>query len=238
VNKKVLIFTATYNEKKNIKIFLDNFIKLSLNADLLIIDDNSPDKTAFIIKKYQKKYNNIKLIVRKKRKGLNTAHQVAFKIAKKKKYKYLITLDSDLTHDVKLLPIFIKKIKFYSFVIGSRYIPRGKTDITGWRFLISYFGNRFIKFFLNMKINEFTSSYRAFNLVKLKNIDFSKIKSGGYSFFMEVVYQINILNYSMHEFPIHARQRFAGVSKIPKIEIIRTLFNLLRLRLNKFLINS
>ena len=234
MKENVLIFTATYNEKKNIQIFLDNFIKLSLAADLLIIDDNSPDKTAIIIKKYQKKYNNIKLIIRKKKEGLNTAHQMAFEIAKKKKYKYLITLDSDLTHDVKLLPIFIKKIKFYSFVIGSRYIPKGKTDITGWRFLISYFGNRFIKFFFNMKINEFTSSYRAFNLAKLKSINFYKIKSSGYSFFMEVVYQINNMNYSMHEFPIHAKQRFSGESKIPKIEIIRTLFNLLRLKINKF----
>lgn len=85
MNNKILIFTATYNEKNNIKIFLDNFIKLYLNADLLIVDDNSPDKTSDIIKQYQKKYTNIKLIIRKKRKGLNTAHQLAFRICKKKK---------------------------------------------------------------------------------------------------------------------------------------------------------
>jgi dolichol-phosphate mannosyltransferase len=64
VKKKLLIFTATYNEKNNIKIFLNNFIKLSLNADLLIIDDNSPDKTSEVIKQYQKKNKNIKLIIR------------------------------------------------------------------------------------------------------------------------------------------------------------------------------
>ena len=67
MKKKLLIFTATYNEKNNIKIFLNNFIKLSLNADLLIIDDNSPDKTSDFIKQYQKKNENIKLIIRKKK---------------------------------------------------------------------------------------------------------------------------------------------------------------------------
>lgn len=233
MNKKILIFTATYNEKNNIKIFLSNFIKLSLKADLLIIDDNSPDKTSVIIKQFQKKYKNIKLIIRKKREGLNTAHQLAFRICKKKKYNYLITLDSDLTHDLKILPKFIKKIKFYSFVIGSRYVVGGKTDIKGWRFFISYIGNKIIKFIFNIKINEFTSSYRAFNLTKLKNIDFNKIKSNGYSFFMEVVYQINRMKYPIHEFPIHAKQRFKGDSKIPKIEIFRTIFNILRLKLKE-----
>jgi dolichol-phosphate mannosyltransferase len=237
VKKKLLIFTATYNEKNNIKIFLNNFIKLSLNADLLIIDDNSPDKTSEVIKQYQKKNGNIKLIIRKKKEGLNTAHQLAFKICKRNKYKYFITLDSDLTHDIKILPKFIRKIKFYSFVIGSRYVHGGRTDITGWRFLTSYVGNKFIKYIFKIKINEFTSSYRAFNLTKLKNIDFDKIKSNGYSFFMEVVYQINKMNYSIHEFPIHAKQRFKGNSKIPKIELFRTLFNILRLKLKEYLIN-
>ena len=85
MNKKILIFTATYNEKNNIKIFLSNFIKLSLKADLLIVDDNSPDKTSDIIKQFRKKHKNIKLIIRKKREGLNTAHQLAFRICKKKK---------------------------------------------------------------------------------------------------------------------------------------------------------
>jgi dolichol-phosphate mannosyltransferase len=236
VKKKILIFTATYNEKNNINIFLNNFIKLSLKADLLIIDDNSPDKTSEVIKQYQKKNKNIKLIIRKKKKGLNTAHQLAFKICKKKNYKYLITLDSDLTHDLRALPKFIKKIKFYSFVIGSRYTHNGRTDITGWRFLLSYIGNKFIKYIFNLKINEFTSSYRAFDLTKLKNLDFNKIESSGYSFFMEVVYQINIMNYSIHEIPIHAKQRFMGNSKIPRIEILRTLFNILRLKLKEYLI--
>jgi dolichol-phosphate mannosyltransferase len=116
-------------------------------------------------------------------------------------------------------------------------VAGGRTDITGWRFLTSYVGNKFIKYIFKIKINEFTSSYRAFNLTKLKNIDFDKIKSNGYSFFMEVVYQINKMNYSIHEFPIHAKQRFKGNSKIPKIELFRTLFNILRLKLKEYLIN-
>ena len=232
MNSKLLIFTATYNEKDNISVFINKFIKLNLNADLLIIDDNSPDKTWEKIQQYQRKYKNIKLIIRKKKSGLNTAHQLAFKIGKKKGYKYLITLDADLTHDLRVLNKFIRTIKFYAFVIGSRYISGGKTDISGWRFLISYIGNKFIKYIFNIKINEFTSSYRAFNLMKLKKFDIYKIKSSGYSFFMEVVYQINKHKYSILEFPIYAKQRSKGISKIPKIEILRTFYNILRLKFN------
>jgi dolichol-phosphate mannosyltransferase len=232
MREKILIFTATYNERDNIKIFIDTFLKLNLKTDLLIIDDNSPDKTYKIIEKYQKKYKNIKLIIRKKKEGLNTAHQLAFNIAQKKKYKFLITLDADLTHDLSNIPKFVKKIKNYSFVIGSRYMKNGKTDITGWRFLLSFVGNKFIKYIFNIKINEFTSSYRAYNLMKLKKLDLCKIKSNGYSFFMEVVYIINKNNYSMLEFPIYAKQRAVGVSKIPKIEIIRTAYNIFRLKFN------
>ena len=107
MNSKILVFTATYNEAKNIDDFIKSFYELKINADLLIIDDNSPDSTAVIINKYLEKQQNLKLIVRSEKLGLDSAHKDAFNYAKKKGYDILITMDSDLSHDIKMIPNFI-----------------------------------------------------------------------------------------------------------------------------------
>ena len=228
---KTLVFTATYNEVQNIKKLISLIYKNFPKADVLVIDDNSPDLTYKLLKKLKKKYKNLKIKLRDKKYGLDSAHKFAYDFAKKNGYVKLITMDADLSHN----PIEIKKIVRLldksEFVIGSRYIKGGKCELPLLRYLISFFGNKFIKFFLGIKCNEFTSSYRGFNLIKLKNFSLKKIKSKGYSFFMETVYLINKKNFKITEIPIIFKNRIYGKSKIPKIEILRTFFNLIRLKL-------
>ena len=227
---KTLIFTATYNEVQNIKKLISLIYKNFPKADILVIDDNSPDLTYKLLKKLKKKYKNLKIKLRDKKYGLDSAHKFAYDFAKKNGYVKLITMDADLSHN----PIEIKKIVRLldksEFVIGSRYIKGGKCELPLLRYLISFFGNKFIKFFLGIKCNEFTTSYRGFNLIKLKNFSLKKIKSKGYSFFMETVYLINKKNFKITEIPIKFKNRIYGKSKIPKIEILRTFFNLIRLK--------
>ena len=227
---KTLVFTATYNEVQNIKKLISLIYKNFPKADILVIDDNSPDLTYKLLKKLKKKYKNLKIKLRDKKYGLDSAHKFAYDFAKKNGYVKLITMDADLSHN----PIEIKKIVRLldksEFVIGSRYIKGGKCELPLLRYLISFFGNKFIKFFLGIKCNEFTSSYRGFNLIKLKNFSLKKIKSKGYSFFMETVYLINKKNFKITEIPIKFKNRIYGKSKIPKIEILRTFFNIIRLK--------
>ena len=227
---KTLVFTATYNEVQNIKKLISLIYKNFPKADILVIDDNSPDLTYKLLKKLKKKYKNLKIKLRDKKYGLDSAHKFAYDFAKKNGYVKLITMDADLSHN----PIEIKKIVRLldksEFVIGSRYIKGGKCELPLLRYLISFFGNKFIKFFLGIKCNEFTTSYRGFNLIKLKNFSLKKIKSKGYSFFMETVYLINKKNFKIIEIPIKFKNRIYGKSKIPKIEILRTFFNVIRLK--------
>ncbi len=227
---KTLVFTATYNEVQNIKKLISLIYKNFPKADILVIDDNSPDLTYKLLKRLKKKYKNLKIKLRDKKYGLDSAHKFAYNFAKKNGYVKLITMDADLSHD----PIEIKKIVRLldksEFVIGSRYIKGGKCELPLLRYLISFFGNKFIKFFLGIKCNEFTTSYRGFNLIKLKNFSLKKIKSKGYSFFMETVYLINKKNFKITEIPIKFKNRIYGKSKIPKIEILRTFFNVIRLK--------
>ena len=233
--KKILIFTATYNEKNNINKLIKGIKKNCKKGHILIVDDNSPDGTADIIKDIKNKNKNtkIKLIIRSKKNGLDTAHKLAYNYALDNKYDYLITMDADLSHDPAEIPNFLKYLSNNDFVLGSRYMKGGRNELTLFRFLLSYFGNKFIKYILNLDFTEFTSAFRAFNLKKMKKFNLKKINSKGYSFFMETIYQINKFNYKSFEIPIIFATRKQGKSKIPKIEIIRTLFNVIRLYLRE-----
>jgi dolichol-phosphate mannosyltransferase len=226
-----LIFTATYNEGDNIINFIQAIELLNLDLDLLIIDDNSPDNTSLIIKKYITKKIRIHLIIREKKLGLDTAHKLAYNYALNNSYKYLITMDADLSHNPKEIFNFLKNLTTHKFVIGSRYIKGGSCNMNGMRLFLSTYGNRFIKFIFRINCNEFTTSYRGFDLVNLYNFNLNMIKSRGYSFFMETLYLLNKKNILIKEIPISFLDRTRGISKIPKIEIFRTLFNLFKLKL-------
>ena len=227
---KILIFSATYNETDNIDNFLRSIEELNLPLDILLIDDNSPDGTWKKIQEYSKNKDNIRLIIRNKKEGLDTAHKIAYEYSIKNNYDFLITLDADMSHDPKIIPKFIDELKTNAFVLGSRYIEGGKNNMKKTRFLLSYFGNKFIKFIFKIDCNEFTTSYRGFNLKKLDNFSLKNISSQGYSFFMETIYQIHNRRFVIKQIPIHFSDRKTGKSKIPKIELFRTLFNVLKLK--------
>ncbi|MDC3074545.1 glycosyltransferase, partial [Candidatus Pelagibacter sp.] len=151
---KTLVATATYNEINNIDKLITKINNLKIKTDILVIDDNSPDKTWLKLIKLKKKYKNLNYIIRKKKTGLDSAHKKIFSYAIKNKYRYLITMDADLSHDPMAIPIFIKKIKNYDCVIGSRYIRGGKNGLKGFRLLLSKYGNILIRIVLNISLNE------------------------------------------------------------------------------------
>ena len=233
MEKKILIFAATYNEAGNIKNFIEKILELNINLDLLIIDDNSPDKTWEIVNNYKKNNKNIVLIKRKDKEGLDTAHKLAFNYAKEHNYNYLVTLDADLSHDPTKIPDFLDELKDEPFVIGSRYIKDGKNEMKLKRYILSVVGNKIIKFVLGINCDEFTSAYRGFNLNMLKNFDIDGVSSRGYSFFMETIYLLDSAGYNIKQIPIKFYDRLKGVSKIPKVEIFRTLKNLFLLKFKK-----
>ena len=225
--KEILIFTACYNEAENIEKLIKGIKKCLPSSSILIIDDNSPDKTQQKITELKKEIMQINLIVREKKMGLDTAHKLAYEFAVKQKFNYLITMDADLSHDPNELTNFIQNLEKSSFVIGSRYIEGGKCLMKGSRLLMSKLGNLVIKFFSKIECNEFTTSYRGFNINKLKGFHLDHVKESGYSFFMGTVFEINKRNFNIKEIPITFADREKGISKIPKLEILRTLINLL-----------
>tara|TARA_B100001057_G_C22561748_1_gene837588 strand:+ start:138 stop:857 length:720 start_codon:yes stop_codon:yes gene_type:complete len=232
-SKRILVFSATYNEIENIKDLISGIQENIPSASILIIDDNSPDKTQEIVKMLKKNNKNLFLIEREKKLGLDTAHKDAFVYAIKNNFDYLITMDADLSHDPKELPKFIKKLKEFPFVIGSRYVKGGKCLMEGSRLIMSKLGNKIIKIVSGIKSNEFTNAYRGFNIKNLKDFKLTNVKSKGYSFMMGTLFELEKNHLEIKEIPITFYDRKKGVSKIPRVEIFRTLKNLFFLTLNK-----
>jgi len=188
--KRILIFSACYNEKDNIKELIFGIREHSPLCSILIIDDNSPDQTQEIVKKLQLEDPKIHLIIREKKLGLDTAHKFAYNYALKNNYDYLITMDADLSHNPSDLKEIIHNLKNYPFVIGSRYAKGGQCLMKGWRLSLSKYGNLFIKKISGINCNEFTTSYRGFDLKKLTNFNLNSVENKGYSFFMGTLFEI------------------------------------------------
>ena len=234
---KILVFTPTLNEEKNIKKLINKIILLKLKLSILIIDDNSSDKTIFEIKKFKKKYKYINFIVRNRKLGIGSAHFMAFKYAIKNNYKFLITLDSDLSHNPNDIPKFIKNRNKFDFIIGSRFCKNGSSKLKGLRGLISKFGNIILKKVINENLTEFTTSYRLYNRKVLNYIVKKKIFSNGYSFFMNIVFEISIKKFTVKEIPIIFLNRKYGKSKMPSYQLILALLNFILLIIRKIFKN-
>ena len=231
IDKKILVFTATYNESENISELISLIMEQNFKPDLLIIDDNSPDGTYNKVHQMQKKFKNLFLIKRNGKLGLDTAHKEGYDFAKKNNYDYFITMDADFSHDPSELPNFVKNLNNFPIVLGSRYVTGGNCLMSGRRLIISKYGNKFMKFIFKFDCNEFTTSYRGFNLKKLNDFHLNLIKTKGYSFFMGTIYEIFKKGFKVKEIPITFKDRSKGYSKIPRIEILRTLKNVLFLKL-------
>lgn len=233
--KKILIFTATYNEKENIENLI---LKIKANipeCHILIIDDNSPDGTSIVIENLKKNVKDLYLIKRKQKSGLDSAHKIAYSYALENDFDFLITMDADFSHDPIVLPEFLNQLNNNPFVLGSRYIEGGKCLMTGRRLIMSRLGNLMIKTFSKVNSNEFTNSYRGFNLKNLKDFNLNDVKNKGYSFFMGTLFELDQKKIPIKEIPIIFKDREKGESKIPKFEIIRTLKNLFIFSLTKFI---
>ena len=131
IDKKILVFTATYNESENISELISLIMEQNFKPDLLIIDDNSPDGTYNKVQQMQKKFKNLFLIKRNGKLGLDTAHKEGYDFAKKNNYDYFITMDADFSHDPSELPNFVKNLNYFPIVLGSRYVTGGNCLMGG-----------------------------------------------------------------------------------------------------------
>jgi len=225
---KVLISIATYKEAENIVKLIKKIRFFSKNIKILIINDKSNDNTFFFLNKLSDK--NLIFLERPTKLGLGTAHKLSMLYSIRYNYDFLITMDGDFSHDPKYISRLLKKSGKNNFVIGSRFCQNGKSDYKGLRKVISKLGNIFAKKILSLKINEITTYYRVYSVNVLKKIPFDELNAQGYSLGVKIIWLMKKLNTKMIEIPIHFKDRNLGKSKIPKLQIFVSFFDVLHLK--------
>ena len=226
---RLLVFTATYNERDNIKVLLSGIWTAAPRAHVLVVDDNSPDGTGELLDAIAASEPRLIVIHRQGKLGLGTAHHLAMLFALRNGFDTLVTMDADLSHDPADIPKLVAKLSGADFVTGSRYMRGGSCDYSGYRIFVSRAANIAARLLLRLPLHEFTTSFRAFRVRRLADLDFVRMHNGGYSFFMESVFRLHQAGFRLAEAPIHFRDRTAGSSKIPRFEIVRGMRKLLHL---------
>jgi dolichol-phosphate mannosyltransferase len=222
-NNRTLIFIPTYNESENVeKLFLE-IKSLSLVADILFLDDNSPDGTGVIIDNIVGNTNNVFVIHRIGKLGIGSAHKEGIQWAYNHNYDVLITMDCDFTHSPKYIIDFINYSINHDIVIGSKYLE--KNSLKTWclyRKALTHLGHFLTSTLLHMPFDS-TGAFRLYNINKIPKGVFGLIKSNSYSFFFESLFILNINKYTICEFPICVPSRTYGSSKMSVKDIFTSL---------------
>lgn len=215
---RTLIVTPTYNEKDNLPRFVEAVRSAFPDADLMIVDDNSPDGTGALADAIAAKDDHVKVMHRAGKLGLGTAYVQAFQKGLAEGYDRFFEMDADLSHDVRYLPDFVRALDDGAdVVIGSRNIPGG--GVEGWglgRHVISKGGSLYSRTILGLGVRDLTSGYKAFSRRALEAIDIDTVHSNGYSFQIEMTYRAIRKGMRVHEVPIIFVDRTAGRSKMSR----------------------
>jgi dolichol-phosphate mannosyltransferase len=231
---KTLIVTPTYNEKENLDRFVSAVRGALPEADLLIVDDNSPDGTGDIADALAKQDDHIKVMHRAGKLGLGTAYLQAFAKGLAEGYDRFFEMDADLSHDVRYLPEFVRALDDGAdVVIGSRNIPGG--GVEGWglgRHVISKGGSLYSRTILGLGVRDLTSGYKAFTRRALDAINLPTVVSNGYSFQIELTYRAVRKGMKVTEVPIIFVDRTAGKSKMSRKIFVEAIGMVWKLRYN------
>ncbi len=212
----VLVVLPTYNEAANIEAILAAVRGSLPNADVLVVDDSSPDGTARIAERVGARLGQVTVLERTQKEGLGPAYRAGFAYGLEKGYDAFVEMDSDFSHDPAALPDLVAPIEAgYGLVIGSRYVPGG--SIPDWsmsRRLLSRFGNLYADLLLGLGVKDSTAGYRVYSAETLRNLDLSSVHAAGYGFQIEMTYRAKRAGAAICEVPIRFVDRVEGTSKM------------------------
>ncbi len=216
-----IVIIPTYNEKENISLIIEATMGLPKEFDILIVDDNSPDGTADIVRDLQKYYNTTRtrlhLLERQGKQGLGTAYIAGFKYALENGYKFILEMDADFSHDPKdLLALYLQCSEWGADLsIGSRYATG--VNVVNWpmgRVLLSYFASSYVRTVTGMPIRDTTAGFVCYRREVLETIVLDKVKFVGYAFQIEMKFTAWKFGFQIKEVPIIFTERLRGQSKL------------------------
>ncbi len=235
---RACIILPTYNERKNISLILDKLLVTfksikDFDMSILVVDDNSPDKTWEVVEKYAKQHQNIVLLFREKKQGLGAAYIAGMNYAiKKLKADFVFNMDADMSHDPNLIHRMLDLTDKYDLIIGSRYIKGG--GFTNWpwhRKIISSGANLLASQILGLRIKDISSGFRCYKKEIFDKVRLNAIRSQGYAFLEELLYFCVKSGAKVKEIPLVFVDRTKGETKLTKEEMMKFGLTIVKLRL-------
>jgi dolichol-phosphate mannosyltransferase len=230
-----LVIIPTYNEKENIIPVIQKVFSLNVPFHVLVIDDNSPDGTAKLVKKLQESYpGQLHILERSGKLGLGTAYISGFHWALQNHYIYIYEMDADFSHNPEDLVKLYQACKSdgADMAIGSRYISG--VNVINWpigRVIISYFASVYVRFITGMKIMDATAGFKCYHRMVLETINLDKIRFKGYAFQIEMKYTAWKFGFNIVEIPIIFTDRREGSSKMTGSIVNEAIWGVMKMKL-------
>ena len=227
---RVVVIIPTYNERENIGSLSREVLAQDEAIDVLVVDDNSPDGTGWVVESLAGAGSRIHLLRRPGKLGLGTAHVAGFRWALERGYGLVVTMDADFSHPPDRIPAMIESARRCQVVIGSRYIPGGGYE--NWplrRVVLSAASNWVARTFLRLEPRDCTGAFRCFQGEALAAIPLDHIRARGYCFMEEMLWQCSGRGWRFGEVPITFVDRAQGTSKISRSEVMAAVWTIFRL---------
>jgi dolichol-phosphate mannosyltransferase len=231
-----LVAIATYNEIANLPKLIEMILQQVPAAEILVVDDNSPDGTGQWCDQYSQHDARLRCLHRSGKLGLGTATVAGLQYAVDHDYEFVVTMDADFSHDPRYLPQLLAAMEEHAsgpldVMIGSRYVPGGA--VRGWpwrRRCMSRAINAFARGWLNLPVRDASGAFRCYRTATLRQLGLGRIRSRGYAVFEELLWRLARQGARMAELPITFVDRHQGQSKITALEAIKSLAQLIQLR--------
>lgn len=227
---RILVTLCTYNERENIGLLVPEIGRVLPRADILVIDDNSPDGTGSMADELAAADGRIRVLHRSGKEGLGSAMLAGFRDAIAHGYDFVLNMDADFSHDPRHLPAILDCMQRADVAIGSRYVPGGGVD--GWgmsRHFMSQGINWYARLLLGLSTRDNSGAFRCYRVTKLAQIDLDQVRARGYAFQEEILYRCRRVGCRFEETPIVFRDRRYGTSKINWRESAAALWIIFRL---------
>lgn len=229
---KAIVVIPTYNERDNVRNIIEAVLRAYDGIHILIVDDNSPDGTASIVREMMSTDERIHLLVRAGKLGLGTAYCEGFALVLSLGFDAIMEMDADFSHDPADIPRFMKELEKSDLVIGSRY--SNGVNVVNWplkRLILSYSANLYTRIITGMPVKDATGGFKAFRASALRMVDLAKMRSNGYAFQIEMNYRLWRAGAKVKEMPIVFNDRRSGVSKMNRSIVYEAVFLVWKLKI-------
>lgn len=232
---RLLIVIPTYTERENLEALFTGIRLHQPDADILVVDDASPDHTADWAEELGARLGRVAVLRRPGRFGIGSAYRDGFREGLARGYDRLVSMDGDLSHDPQYLPALVHLTETADVAIGSRYLHG--ISVVNWnlrRLAVSVGGNRYTRLVTRMPVHDCTSGFQCFRREVLEGIDVGRLRSNGYGFLVELKFLAHRLGYRLAEVPIIFVDRRFGRSKNGIGTVFRSMWTVSTLPLRRW----